>query len=115
MRWQTYFHKLLNEEGERDIVLDELEHSENHRDSECCRRIKVEEIVGVMRKMSRGRATGPDEILVGFWKCVGRAGLEWLAGLFNAIFKAMRMPDEWRWSTVVPVYKNKGDIQSCNN
>ncbi|XP_070002596.1 uncharacterized protein [Nicotiana sylvestris] len=25
------------------------------------------------------------------------------------------MSDEWRWSTVVPLYKNKGDIQSCNN
>ncbi|KAG5585501.1 hypothetical protein H5410_045935 [Solanum commersonii] len=25
------------------------------------------------------------------------------------------MPDEWRWSTMVPLYKNKGDIQNCNN
>ncbi|XP_070005020.1 uncharacterized protein [Nicotiana sylvestris] len=24
-RWQTYFHKILNEEGDRDIVLGELE------------------------------------------------------------------------------------------
>nr|XP_016488265.1 PREDICTED: uncharacterized protein LOC107808269 [Nicotiana tabacum] len=31
-RWQTYFHKLLNNEGKRDIVLGELEHSECHRD-----------------------------------------------------------------------------------
>ncbi|KAK4347380.1 hypothetical protein RND71_033719 [Anisodus tanguticus] len=26
-----------------------------------------------------------------------------------------RMPEEWRWSTMIPLYKNKGDIQSCNN
>ena len=25
------------------------------------------------------------------------------------------MPDEWRRSTIVPLYKNKGDIQNCNN
>ena len=25
------------------------------------------------------------------------------------------MPDEWRKSTLVPIYKNKGDIQSCGN
>uniref|UniRef100_A0A1U7YLA6 Uncharacterized protein LOC104250021 n=1 Tax=Nicotiana sylvestris TaxID=4096 RepID=A0A1U7YLA6_NICSY len=25
------------------------------------------------------------------------------------------MPEEWRWSTMVPFYKNKGDIQICNN
>ncbi|XP_070049236.1 uncharacterized protein [Nicotiana tomentosiformis] len=109
-RWQTYFHKLLNEEGDRDIVLGELDHSESHRDFRYCRRIKVEEVVGAMSKMSRGRATGPNDIPVEFWKCVGRAGLEWLTGLFNVILKAKRMPDEWRWSTVVPLYKNKGDI-----
>ncbi|XP_070015342.1 uncharacterized protein [Nicotiana sylvestris] len=25
------------------------------------------------------------------------------------------MPEEWRWSTMIPLYKNKGDIQNCNN
>jgi hypothetical protein len=25
------------------------------------------------------------------------------------------MPDEWRRSTLVPIFKNKGDIQSCTN
>jgi len=25
------------------------------------------------------------------------------------------MPREWRFSEVIPLYKNKGDIQDCNN
>nr|XP_033510141.1 uncharacterized protein LOC117274918 [Nicotiana tomentosiformis] len=25
------------------------------------------------------------------------------------------MPEEWKWSTVVSLYKNEGDIQCCNN
>ena len=25
------------------------------------------------------------------------------------------MPDEWRKSTLIPLYKNKGDIQDCSN
>jgi len=25
------------------------------------------------------------------------------------------MSDEWRRSTLIPIYKNKGDIQSCAN
>ncbi|XP_060190818.1 uncharacterized protein LOC132620134 [Lycium barbarum] len=70
-RWQSYFHKLLNEERDRNIVLGKLELSECYRDFGYCRRVKVEEVEGVMRKMSRGRMTGPDEIPVEFWKNAG--------------------------------------------
>ncbi|XP_070026152.1 uncharacterized protein [Nicotiana sylvestris] len=65
-RWQTYFQDLLNEVGDQDIVLGELEHSESHADSGYCKRIKIEEVVRAMSKMSRGKATGPDEIPVKF-------------------------------------------------
>ncbi|XP_070007196.1 uncharacterized protein [Nicotiana sylvestris] len=93
-RWQAYFHKLLNEEGDRDIVLGELGHSENHHDFGYYICNKVEEVVEAMRKMSRGRATRSHEILVEFWKRMGRANLEWLIGLFNVIFRTKRMMDE---------------------
>lgn len=96
-------------------MLGELEHSKSHRDFGYCRHIKVEEVVEAMCKMSMGRATGPDEIPVEFWRYVGRAGLEWLTELFNIIFRTKEMPEEWRWSTMIPIYKNKGDIQNCNN
>ncbi|XP_070004261.1 uncharacterized protein [Nicotiana sylvestris] len=109
-RWQTYFHKLLNEERDRHIVLGELEHSESRRDFGYYRRITTYEVEGAMRKMCRGRATGPDEIPVKFWKSAGRVGLKWLTGLFNVIFKTKKIPEEWRWSTMVLLYKNK-DIE----
>ncbi|XP_075076841.1 uncharacterized protein LOC142163453 [Nicotiana tabacum] len=75
-RWQTYFHKLLNEERDRHIVLGELEHSESRRDFGYYRRITTYEVEGAMRKMCRGRATGPDEIPVKFWKSAGRGNGE---------------------------------------
>ncbi|XP_070041150.1 uncharacterized protein [Nicotiana tomentosiformis] len=87
-RWQTYFHKLLNEEGDQDIMLGELEHSESHRDFGYCMRIKVEEVVGAMSKMIRGKATGLDEIPVEFWKCVGRA---------EAIHLVRRLVEQYRY------------------
>ena len=65
--------------------------------------------------MWRGKTTGPDEISVDFWKYAGEAGLRWLTSLFNGIFKTTKIPEVWRWSTLIPLYKNKGDIQSCNN
>ncbi|XP_070039096.1 uncharacterized protein [Nicotiana tomentosiformis] len=45
-RWQTYFHELLNEKRDRDIVLGELEHPESQRDFEDCMRIEDEEDAG---------------------------------------------------------------------
>ncbi|KAF3676132.1 putative pre-mRNA-processing factor 6-like [Capsicum annuum] len=99
----------------RAIVLGELEHSGECRDFSYCRRFKVDEIRQAVRRMRRGRATGPDEIPVEFWKFVGEAGVRWLTALFNEIFRTTKMPEAWRWSTMIPLYKNKGDIQCCNN
>ncbi|KAK4352237.1 hypothetical protein RND71_027755 [Anisodus tanguticus] len=79
------------------------------------RSIKVEEVKGVVRRMRRGQATKSDEILVELWNSGGMTGLEWLSELFNVIFKTARMLEEWTWSTIIPLYKNKCDIQSCNN
>ncbi|KAM3235512.1 hypothetical protein P3L10_015549 [Capsicum annuum] len=38
-----------------------------------------------------------------------------IPGLLAKSFKTAKMPEAWRWSTMIPLYKNKGDIQSCNN
>ncbi|XP_070005603.1 uncharacterized protein [Nicotiana sylvestris] len=86
-RWRTYFYKLLNEEGDQDIVLGELRNANSPHELSYCKDIEVDEVMQEMRKMRRGRATGPDKIPVELWKCVGRAGLEWLTRLFNVIFK----------------------------
>lgn len=53
-RWHTYFHKLLNEERDKDIVLGELEHSMRRRDFGYCTSIKIGELKGAIRRMSRG-------------------------------------------------------------
>ncbi|KAL5135334.1 putative RNA-directed DNA polymerase from transposon BS [Glycine soja] len=65
--------------------------------------------------MSNGKAVGPDNIPIEVWKTLGNRGLEWLTKLFNEIMRSKRMPKEWRRSTLVPIYKNRGDIQNCAN
>ena len=57
---------------------------------------------------------GPDGIPIEVWRCLGDIAVVWLTKLFNHIFRSNKMPDEWR-SILVPIYKNKGDIQSCTN
>ena len=35
--------------------------------------------------------------------------------LFNRLLMGERMPEEWRRSVLMPIYKNKGDAQCCGN
>nr|GEU63518.1 hypothetical protein [Tanacetum cinerariifolium] len=65
--------------------------------------------------MGRNKAVGPDQIHIEAWRGLGDEGVKWLTCLFNKIFSSAKMPDEWRLSEVIPVYKNKGDAQACSN
>ncbi|KAK3537600.1 hypothetical protein QTP70_016993, partial [Hemibagrus guttatus] len=65
--------------------------------------------------MKSGKAVGPDDIPVELWKCLGEAAVEFLTSLFNRVLESERMPEEWRRSVLVPIFKNKGDVQSCSN
>ncbi|KAK3570643.1 hypothetical protein QTP86_024559 [Hemibagrus guttatus] len=56
-----------------------------------------------------------DDIPVEVWKCLGEAAVEFLSSLFNRVLESERMPEEWRRSVLVPIFKNKGDVQSCSN
>nr|XP_009795786.1 PREDICTED: uncharacterized protein LOC104242434 [Nicotiana sylvestris] len=96
-------------------MLEELEYSERQRDFGYCRHIRVGEVIRAMRRMSRGRAIGPNEIPVELWKSVSKEGLEWIARLFNVIFRTKKIPEDWRRSTIIPMYRNKGDVQNYTN
>jgi hypothetical protein len=78
------------------------------------RRIQESEVKEALKRMKGGKAMGPDGILVEVWKCLGDIAIVWLTKLFNHIFQSNKMPNEWR-NTLVPIFKNKGDIQSCTN
>lgn len=56
----------------------------------------------------------PDGIPIEVWKCLVDIAIVWLTKLFNHILLSNKMPAKWR-STLVPIYKNNGDIQSCAN
>ena len=58
---------------------------------------------------------GPDELSVEVWKCMGKVGIKLLTRLFNRLLVGERMPEEWRRSVFIPIYKNKEDTQCCGN
>ena len=65
--------------------------------------------------MKSGKAVGPDDLPIEVCRCMGEVGVQWLTRLFNRIFENRKMPDAWRHKIVVPIYKNKGDIQNYTN
>ena len=38
-----------------------------------------------------------------------------LLDLLQKIVEQEKMPEEWRDSVIVPIFKEKGDIQDCGN
>ncbi|MCJ8739588.1 hypothetical protein PDJAM_G00048970 [Pangasius djambal] len=68
-----------------------------------------------LKRMKSGKAGGPDNIPVEVWKCLGEAAVEFLTSLFNRVLESEKMPEEWRGSVLVSIFKNKGDVQSCSN
>ncbi|GJS86920.1 hypothetical protein Tco_0769556 [Tanacetum coccineum] len=65
--------------------------------------------------MGRNKAVGPDQIPIEAWRCLEDEGVKWLTCLFNKILLSAKIPEEWRLSEVIPIYKNKGDAQACSN
>ena len=109
-RWREYFEGLLNEENERERRTGSVKAVDKE-----VHEITKGEVRVAMRRMKSGKAVGPDNIPVEAWKCLGEVAVDFLTKLFNNILKSGRMPDEWRKSILVPIFKNKGDIQSCSN
>lgn len=55
----------------------------------------------------------PTSIPIEVWKYIGEQGFMSLAKLFNGILRSKKMPNEWRKSTLVLIFKNNEDIQNC--
>jgi hypothetical protein len=112
-RWREYFDKLFNEDsGSSSIELD-ISSDDLNRQFMC--RIQESEVKDALKMMKGGKAMGLDGIPIEVWKTPGDVAIVWLTKLFNLIFRSNKMSDEWRRSILVPIFKNKGDVQSCTN
>ncbi|KAK3534223.1 hypothetical protein QTP86_007022 [Hemibagrus guttatus] len=101
-RWKEYFEELMNEENEREKRVEGVNSVEQKVD-----KIRKDEVRKALKRMKSGKAVGPDDIPVEVWKCLGEAAVEFLTSLFNRVLESERMPEEWRRSVLVPIFKNK--------
>ena len=99
-----------------NVEIDRNERAAEPGEETAVEEIKEEEVAAAMKRMKRGKAVGPDNIPVEAWKVLGWLGVEILTDIFAKIMETEKIPDEWRRSsTLIPIFKNKGDIQECGN
>ena len=99
-RWREYYQKLMNGDNPRE--------GRNEQQAEVegdITEITSAEIEMALRNMKNGKA----------WKSLGRTGVNFLKEALNKITDEEKIPDIWRKSILIPIYKNKGDILNCGN
>ncbi|MCJ8733936.1 hypothetical protein PDJAM_G00229520 [Pangasius djambal] len=107
-KWKDYFEELMNEENEREKRVEGVTSGEQKVD-----RIRKDEVRKALKRMKSGKAVDPDDIPVEVWKCLGEAAVEFLTSLFNRVLESEKMPEEWKRSVLVPIFKNKCDMRRC--
>ena len=83
-RWKNYYYTLFNDRDETlNYELDDLENNERNINYTFYRRIRVREVKEALRRMTSGKAIGPDGIPIEVWKCLGEKSVLWFTKLFN--------------------------------
>ena len=75
--------------------------------------IEEAEVKKPLSKMKNNKSVGPDGIPIEAFKVLGNLGVKILTNIFNNILINGEMPEEWRRSTITPIYKGKGDHMNC--
>ena len=68
-----------------------------------------------MANMGNGRACGPGELPIQAVQIILEYKPECIVEALNNILRTNKMPNDWRKSRMVPVFKGKGDVLECNN
>ena len=57
--------------------------------------------------MKKGKAQGPNDIPVEAWIALRNKNVEFLVNFFSRLLRGENMPEEWRRSMLLPLYKVK--------
>lgn len=74
-----------------------------------------EEIRAALQGMKNGEAIDPNEIPAEAWKSLGQDKTGLVMDLVWKVYDHEEVPEAWQESVIVPVYKEKSDIQDLRN
>ena len=71
-------------------------------------------VARAIRQTASRNATGPDDVLAELLKAGGETALDRMHRICVAIWETGEWPEEWTFSTFIPLPK-KGDLKQCEN
>ena len=105
--WKEYCEKLLNAENVWDGLL-EVEQNVGP-----VKEITVEEVRTAISKQKNGKAPGPSGVPIEAIRLCNVESV--LAKIGNDMMNGEGMPNSWRRSVLIPLYKGKGDAKECTS
>ena len=77
--------------------------------------ITREDVQNALTQAKKWRAPGPDEVTAELLLSCKAWSLPWMVELFNLCLQAQKVPQDWKDSIIVSLFKNKGCAAECNN
>ena len=72
------------------------------------------EMAIAIKVMQARKTAGPSELCAEMVSARGEVGISVVMELCQHALDRKGMPDEWRKSVLVPIFKGKGDVRNCN-
>ena len=75
----------------------------------------MDEVRAALKEMKRHKAPGLSGLVTEMIQATGEIGTQWILDLCNGIVKEASIPEDWKSSVVLPIYKGKGDRIECGS
>jgi len=93
--------KLTNEKNEWDH---RISAGVKERPAKC---IRIDKVAAALKKMKRHKASSLSGLLAEIIQATKDTGTQWILHLCNGIMKEACIPEDWKSSVVLPIYKGK--------
>ena len=79
------------------------------------KKVSQKEMREVIRKMKQGKAARLSEVATEMIASGGRIAKEVMLQPCQRVLDGKGIPNEWKTSVVVPIFKGKGDVMNCGS
>ena len=113
-----FFYETLNVRSSVDqYLIDQIKIPTLSTIEECRQNaaISIEEVRKALSQMKSRKAPGSDEITADILKAGGEPVIQWLFNFFTDVWENEQIVKEWNTTTLIKLYKNKGDRKICDN